>query len=298
QGAGPGPRAPTPTAPPTPLTSASQNHSPTGSRSRQSANNRPAAEGTRQWSKNPSVVEEPATASAITGINAQPLPSGTKPSPGAAGVPMDRKWSPGTPPWHSSHAWDQTRGPVLPVARYTPALKLHRTRLRPPRGIRVAASFPGRDGVGQESSLLDPEGTPKALLTHTSTTSTITQRRPRTTSAYAAGTGRTLQGGNGSRSAEVGTACAAGWEQAARPRWEPRAPRDGNRPLGRVGTACLALPVRFRQRRALWWEWRVLGRVGAASLGQSEVGNDVRCGWEWRALCRVGTTARCGRALS
>jgi len=49
-------------------------------------------------------------------------------------------------------------------------------RLTGPRGIRVAASFPGRDGGCQGS---DPEGTPKAPLIPTASTWTITQRRPR-----------------------------------------------------------------------------------------------------------------------
>jgi hypothetical protein len=45
----------------------------------------------------------------------------------------------------------------------------------PVSGSGIAASFPGRGGVGQVSSLLDPEGTPKAHLTHIAPTSTLTQ---------------------------------------------------------------------------------------------------------------------------
>ncbi|TCN38488.1 hypothetical protein EV642_109275, partial [Kribbella sp. VKM Ac-2500] len=52
-------------------------------------------------------------------------------------------------------------------------------------GSGIAASFPGRGGVGQESELVPiPKGR-EALLTHTSTTSTIRQPGDATTSAVA-----------------------------------------------------------------------------------------------------------------
>jgi len=52
-------------------------------------------------------------------------------------------------------------------------------QLTPRRGIRVAASFPGRRGAGQGSKLVSSPKGREAPLTRTPPTSTLTQRRPR-----------------------------------------------------------------------------------------------------------------------
>ena len=175
---------------------------PTPKRATSRPTNPPTGQQTCQWTNNPPVVEQPASTSPR--IAATTTHRGENPPPGPPAYRRTgssrRTHHPGRHPTPGTSATT----PVLPVGRYTPPRKHHPgpaqtsvARYTPPRRHHPdPAQTPPRDprscvlpwsgwGGSRVETCFDPEGTPKALLTHPSTTSTITQRRPRTTPTYA-----------------------------------------------------------------------------------------------------------------